>query len=118
MCRGDQLNVREWQSFVSEADLFLHVVDAKVPDIDRRLQAVHQVIADMNLQDTPEIVVLNQIDCISPEEAEQLAAQYNAIAVSALKRRGLSQLLEEVHQRLFKKTEAADNATSRADLSG
>ncbi len=86
---------------LEEADLFLHVVDASASDLDRRLQAVHDVIDEMGLGDTPEVLVFNQVDLLEPELAQAIAKRYHAIPVSALKKQGLKTLLEEVQRRLF-----------------
>jgi len=86
---------------LQEANLFLHVVDASAPDPERRIRAVHKVVDAMGLGDTPELLVFNQIDRLSPEIAESLAQRYNAIPVSALERRGFSRLLREVEHLLF-----------------
>ena len=79
---------------LEEADLFLHVVDAASPDMERRMAAVRKVLEDMDLQDTPELLVLNQMDRLLPEEAEALARRHGGVAVSALTREGLSELLD------------------------
>jgi len=86
---------------LEEANLFLHVVDASASDLDRRLQAVHVVLDDMGLGDTPQILVFNQVDLIEPELAQAIAKRYDAIPVSALKRQGLQALLDRVEERLF-----------------
>jgi GTP-binding protein HflX len=96
---------------LEEADLFLHVVDASATDLDRRLKAVHDVIDEMGLGDTPELLVFNQVDLLEPQLAKAIATRYNAIPVSALKKQGLSTLLSEVERRLFEEKEY-EEATS------
>jgi len=98
---------------LTEADLFLHVVDASAPDIERRMQAVRCVLEEMDLGHTPELLVFNQIDRLEPEIARSIAKRFRAIPVSALKRQGLGELLEEVERRLFEERQfesAADAA--------
>ncbi|MBW2314496.1 MAG: GTPase HflX, partial [Deltaproteobacteria bacterium] len=79
---------------LSEADLFLHVVDAAAPDIERRLAAVWGVLDEMGLRETPELLVLNQADRLPPGQAEVLAERHRGVAVSALTRDGLDTLLD------------------------
>lgn len=76
-----------------EADLFLHVVDASSEERERRMAAVHAVLDELGLGETPELLVFNKIDRLATHEAASLAARYGAVAVSALQRTGLEELL-------------------------
>ncbi len=91
---------------LEEADVLLHVVDASAPDFERRIESVHRILDELGLYDRPEgkrpeILVLNQIDRLSPEEAIALAERFDAISISALKKIGLNQLLLRVDQVLW-----------------
>jgi GTPase len=76
-----------------EADLFLHVVDASSEERERRMAAVHAVLDDLGLGETPELLVFNKIDWLAADEAGSLAAHYGAVAVSALEHTGLAELV-------------------------
>jgi GTP-binding protein HflX len=78
------------------ADVFLHVVDAAAPDLDRRLAAVRRVLDEIGLGTKPEILVFNQIDRLPPGEGEARARRHGAVAVSALRGVGLEELLGRV----------------------
>ena len=84
-----------------DADLFLHVVDAAAPDQPERIAAVRGVLAAMELGDTPELLVFNQIDRLPPGEGQALAAREGGVAISALRGLGLRELLEAVEKRLW-----------------
>ncbi len=84
-----------------EANLFLHVVDASDEGIERRMGAVHRVLQEIGLGDTPELLVFNKIDRLPPGEGARLAAQYKAVPVSALHRTGLADLLERAEAALL-----------------
>jgi GTP-binding protein HflX len=86
---------------LSEADLFLHVVDASAPDVERRLRAVRSVLAEIGLAETPELVVLNKVDRLPARDAAVLSARFDAVAVSATQRRGFEALLERVERELM-----------------
>lgn len=91
---------------LEEADVLLHVVDASTPDFERRIESVHRILDELGLYDRPEgkrpeILVFNQIDRLSPEEAIALAERFDAIPISALKKIGLNQLLLRVDQVLW-----------------
>ncbi|MCP5055179.1 MAG: GTPase HflX [bacterium] len=81
-----------------EAKLFLHVVDASNPDIERHMKAVRGVLADIGLDTTPELLVFNKIDRLPAGDGAQLAANYDAVPVSALHRTGLAELLEQAEE--------------------
>jgi len=87
---------------LSEADLFLHVVDAAAPDLERRLAAVWDVLEEMGLRGTPELLVLNQVDRLPPGAGDALAERHGGVAVSARTRAGLDGLLDRAAQMLFR----------------
>jgi GTP-binding protein HflX len=84
-----------------DADLFLHVVDAAAPDFERRIAAVRGVIDEIGLAGTPELLVFNQIDRLEPGLGEAIAARFGGVAVSALEKRGLTELLVRVEETLW-----------------
>jgi len=84
-----------------DANLLLHVVDAASPDIDRRIQAVRQVLGELGFDEKPELLVFNQIDRMPADQVEGLARRYGAVPVSALEARGLGLLLERAEAMLW-----------------
>jgi GTP-binding protein HflX len=84
-----------------DASLLLHVVDAASPDMDRRIQAVHEVLGELGLDQKPELLVFNQIDRLPEDEIEGLARRYQAIPISALEGRGLRELLTRAEDILW-----------------
>ncbi|MCB0310448.1 MAG: GTPase HflX, partial [Bdellovibrionales bacterium] len=75
-----------------EATLLVHVIDAADPDTPRRMSAVENVLAEMDLLDVPRIIVANKIDLISEERQRELHHEYGALLVSAHKKIGLEKL--------------------------
>ena len=69
-----------------DADLLLHVVDAAAPDFERRIEAVREVLEEIGLGHTPELLVFNQIDRLPPRVGAAIAARHGGVAVSALAR--------------------------------
>jgi len=92
---------------LSSADLLFHVIDASVPDVERRIEAVREVLGEIGLAETPELLVFNQVDRLAPGVGAAIAARHGGVAVSALKRRGLAALIERAAQILW----AEDGAT-------
>ncbi|HEY5494917.1 MAG TPA: GTPase HflX [Candidatus Anoxymicrobiaceae bacterium] len=79
---------------VRDADLLVHVVDAKRSEmIDERMQAVGDVLADLDAADIPSVTVLNKWDALDPAACLALSAQRpDAIHTSALTGEGAYEL--------------------------
>jgi GTP-binding protein HflX len=79
---------------VGSADLILHVVDGSHPDPEGQLQAVRAVIAEIDAQHVPEVVVVNKSDAADPLVLSRLQRrEKHCVLVSALTGDGLSDLL-------------------------
>ncbi len=85
---------------LAEADLLLHVVDAADPQMERKMDAVGRVLADLDLQTIPRLVVLNKADRVEKPMLDIYCHRYDGVAVSALKREGLDRLLAAADARL------------------
>ncbi|NUR94591.1 MAG: GTPase HflX [Kribbellaceae bacterium] len=80
---------------VTDADLLLHVVDGSHPDPIAQIQAVREVLAEIQATDVPEIVVINKADAADPLAlAPILHREPNAIVVSARTGEGIDKLRE------------------------
>ena len=95
-----------------EADLFLHVVDASAEDVKRRMAAVRKVLDEIDLGETRELLVFNKVDRLPPGQGASLAELHGAVAVSALERTGLRELLERAEQELWRE----DGSGARVQL--
>lgn len=83
-----------------QADLLLHVVDASAPDADAQIEAVREVLEELNLSDRPELLVLNKLDCApDPDRLVRLrGASGRSTAVSAATGEGLDELRERLKE--------------------
>ena len=88
---------------LEDADLLLHVVDAADQRIGHHVAAVDQTIEEIGLSDTPKLLVLNKIDLVGGDRAEQVMRRYPGVPVSALERQGLKTLIEAVISMLLHK---------------
>ncbi|MFQ5417022.1 MAG: GTPase HflX [Myxococcota bacterium] len=86
---------------LGDANLLLHVVDAAAPDIERRIAAVRDVLVEIGRDETPELLVFNQIDRLPPGAGAVLANRYDGVAVSALRGTGIRELLIRAEQILW-----------------
>jgi GTPase len=76
-----------------DADVLLHVVDASDPNLERKMEAVSRILADLDLGSIPKLTVLNKSDLVDPSMIYGLCQRLEAIAVSAIRREGLDRLM-------------------------
>jgi GTPase len=77
------------------ADLVLHVIDAAASDeeLNRMVEAVHAVLAEIGASELPTLLVLNKVDAIDSLRRRRLANRLpEALQVSALTGEGLDAL--------------------------
>jgi len=98
-----------------DASLLIHVVDASAPDFERRIEAVRTVLADIGLGAKPELLVFNQIDRLPANVGPALERRYGGVAVSALERRGLAELLARADEMLWDDPAAGDTLPLPSD---
>ncbi|MEZ4462127.1 MAG: GTPase HflX [bacterium] len=89
---------------LEEADVLLHLVDASDEEFPQRIKAVNRILADLGLEKKEQILVFNKSDRLAPAEALATARQWDAIAISALKRQTTLPLIEELETRLFQQS--------------
>jgi GTP-binding protein HflX len=80
------------------AELVLHVIDGSADDAEVQIEAVNDVLREIDADDVPQLLVVNKVD-ISPQ-ARLLAERLGAVAISAATGEGVSELLEIIGDRL------------------
>lgn len=86
---------------VGASDLILHVVDGSDPDPEGQLSAVRKVLADIDAQNIPELVVINKADAADPYVINRLKLhEKNSIAISALTGEGIDELVAMIEAQL------------------
>jgi GTPase len=86
---------------VMEADLILHVIDAASADRDRHVNAVRAVLEELGASDVDRLEVFNKIDLLDEGDADRLRRLHpGAVFISALNRRGRSELIDSLTARL------------------
>lgn len=84
------------------ADLLVHVADASHPDLLQQISAVETILAEMELDRVPRLLVLNKWDQLAaPARAELADAFPLALPVSAKSGDGLNYLLEQLETDLL-----------------
>ncbi len=101
---------------LADASLLLHVVDVSAPDLERRMTTVRKILDGLGLADASELLVFNQADRLPPDEAKAIAARFGGVAVSALTREGLTELLKSAERLLFSNESRAAARRRAEDL--
>ncbi|HUI90463.1 MAG TPA: GTPase HflX [Anaerolineales bacterium] len=93
---------------IAEADLLLHVVDISHPNALNQYQSVQDTLEQIGAGHIPTITALNKIDRLSrPEAARETVRQYpKAVAISARRGIGLSDLLDLIQKELYETYES------------
>ncbi len=84
---------------IAEADLLLHIVDAKHPQAVAQAEAVDDTLGDLEIDTLPIVVALNKIDQLGDEQdgLTALTARYeHAVPISALTGAGIELLLAAI----------------------
>lgn len=82
---------------LDSADVMVLVADASHPEVEEQVAAVRSIINEMDLADTPTILVLNKWDRLDEEERVAMGNVFpDALTVSALDRPSLEPLVEEI----------------------
>eukprot|EP01041_Mallomonas_annulata_P037422 gene37422-60719_t len=67
----------------SEADFLVHVVDSSAADPEGQIAAVRSVLAEIDADEVPELIVFNKADLVPEVIAELVADHEGSVAVSA-----------------------------------
>ena len=81
---------------LNDADVLLHVIDASSPQVHSQIAAVEAILKQLGHAEKPMIRILNKTDLIEPEQAIELARQYDGIAISAKFRSSTMPLIERI----------------------
>lgn len=84
----------------SLADFLVHVVDCAAPDPEGQINAVREVLGEIDALTVPELLVFNKVD-VAPEVAADLQARHQgSVALSAHTGEGIEQFLHVLGDRL------------------
>ncbi len=85
---------------MEQSDLLIHLVDASSPQVETRIASVNRILGELHLDNVPKLVVFNKMDLADPTELENHCLIYNALAISAIDRSTLGNLVTEISERL------------------
>jgi GTPase len=78
---------------LQDADLLLHVIDISNAQFEDQMAAVDRILAKLELDGKPIVIVFNKADLMPLEFIERQVRKYNGVAVSALSSRTLEPLI-------------------------
>ena len=82
------------------ANYLIHVVDASAHDPDSQINAVREVLGDIDAAAVPELLVFNKAD-LDPTAAQRLVESHpGSVAISASSGEGIELLLRTISDRL------------------
>lgn len=84
-----------------DASLLLHVVDASDPSRLAQVEAVEKILGGLGLLDRPRLLVWNKADRLTEEAQAELVRARGGVAISAIARQGLGELLHKAEATLF-----------------
>jgi GTP-binding protein HflX len=85
---------------IEDSDLVVHVVDASHPGHEHQIGAVERILDELGYGAIPRLLAFNKADLVPPEQLEARLADRDAVALSALRRTGLPDLLERIDRAL------------------
>jgi len=94
--------IKAFRSTLEEAalaDILIHILDACEPDIESNFQTTLSVLKELGAKEIPIITVLNKIDKIDAQAAEELQNRFpESIAVSVKNGFGLDNLKKKIEE--------------------
>ena len=74
--------------------MLLHIVDGADPHRDERVEQVQAVLAEIGADEVPQLVVMNKVDLLSPQQVEALGNT----PVSAVTGQGVAELMDRIER--------------------
>jgi len=90
---------------LESADLLLHIIDISNPRFKDQIKSVETILLDLNLDDIPLIRVLNKMDLVDEETAQELSRNFDATAISAKEKSSLMPLIEKMKDSIHRRND-------------
>jgi GTP-binding protein HflX len=88
-----------------EADLLIHLVDGSSDSYKEQIKAVQEILVELAMDNTPQILVFNKADMMTRERRAEIAGEYESVIISAVKRDSLPALTDLLEKELWKDME-------------
>lgn len=97
---------------LTDADVLVHVIDIADDNYLQQIRVVNQVLAKLELENKPRVLVFNKIDKIDEETLNQRIGQMKGVRISATQKLGFKELIETLVLALNEPELSEQNATS------
>ncbi len=87
---------------LQEADVLIHVVNAHTKNPEQHMIAVEHILAELGLHKIPSLRFFNKSDLLDIESTQRLCTRYDGIGGSALEKRSLQIIEQEVEHLLLR----------------
>jgi GTPase len=84
-----------------ESDVLIHLIDISNPRFPEQIEAVHQILLELDLELIPRLLVFNKEDRLDREEVEALCQKYGGISISALQPDSLGEFSLALERKLW-----------------
>jgi GTP-binding protein HflX len=84
-----------------ESDVLIHLVDISNPRFPAQLEAVHQILVELELNLIPRLLVFNKEDRLDREKVEALCEKYGGVSISALRPETLGKFFLALERKLW-----------------
>jgi GTP-binding protein HflX len=86
---------------LQESDLLVHLVDVSNPHFHEHIEAVHQILFELELDRIPRLLVFNKEDQFDQKVVEGLCEKYDAVSISALRPENLGKFFDALERKLW-----------------
>jgi len=84
-----------------ESDVLIHLIDISNPRFPSHIETVHQVLAELELDLIPRLLVFNKQDRLDREEVEALCQKYGGVSISAIRPESLGEFFPALERKLW-----------------
>jgi 50S ribosomal subunit-associated GTPase HflX len=81
--------------------VLIHLVDISNPHFPAHIEAVHQILLELELNLIPRLLVFNKEDRLDREEAKALCEKYGGVSISALRPESLGKFFLASERKLW-----------------
>ena len=86
-----------------ESDVLIHLIDISNPRFPVHIEAVHQILLELELELIPRLLVFNKEDRLDREEVETLCQKYGGVSISALRPESLGKFFLALERKLWER---------------
>jgi GTP-binding protein HflX len=96
---------------LQESDLLIHLVDISNPCFQEHIEAVHQILFELELNHIPRLLVFNKEDRLGQKSGvEAICEKYDGVSISALRPDSLEKFFLALEKKLWEGSDSTDDA--------